>query len=81
MTQKRFKKLLMSKGYSRNEANAIIQRTIKCRIPYAKAIKMYSITINISCTSKAFIKAMKQLGDAVRDAGNSIKELNAHWIE
>lgn len=40
MTRKRFVKLLMSKGYSRDEAQALAEIMNKNKIPYKKAIKL-----------------------------------------
>lgn len=72
MTQKRFKKLLMAKGYGRNYANAIVKSTIQSGKPYSDAIKMYNLSINISCVSEAFTNAVKQLQKVAEATAKSI---------
>ena len=61
MTQKRFKKMLMSKGYGRNAVNAIVKETLRSGKPYAEAIKIYNLGIDVSCVAEAFTNAVKQL--------------------
>ena len=63
MTQKRFKKLLMSKGYERNSANAIVKETIRSGKPYAETYEKLEamLSVNISCAVEAFENAIKQI--------------------
>lgn len=63
MTQKRFRKLLMSKGYERNAINEIVKETINSGKPYAEVYKAITAleNINISCCVDAFTNALKQL--------------------
>ena len=63
MTQKRFRKLLMSKGYERNAINEIVKETINSGKPYAEVYKAITAfeSINISCCVDAFTNACKQL--------------------
>ena len=63
MTQKRFRKLLMSKGYERNGINEIVKNTIKSGKPYAEVYKTMTAfeNINISCCVDAFTNAIKQI--------------------
>lgn len=63
MTQKRFRKLLMSKGYERNGINEIVKNTIKSGKSYAEVYKAMTAleSINISCCVDAFTNALKQL--------------------
>ena len=74
MTQKRFRKLLMSKGYERNEINKLVKETIKSGKPYAevyKAITAYE-KINIKFCSEGFINAIKKIATAVAMANECI---------
>ena len=63
MTQKRFRKLLMSKGYERNAINEIVKNTIKSGKSYAENYKTITAleNINISICADAFTNALKQL--------------------
>ena len=73
MTQKRFKKLLMSKGYDRNQANAIVKTTIQSGKPYAKAIEFYNLSIRVSCSTEAFTNALKQLQKVAESVTNAVR--------
>lgn len=92
MTQKRFKKLLMSAGYDRNHANAIVKGTIKSGEPYSKAIKKYYIKFDIALNTEVLTNAIKQLQKLVEATSNAImafgktfyetmKGDDAHWIK
>lgn len=45
MTQKRFKKLMMSKGYSRNAVNDIAKNVRECGVSYSEVYTMSDIKI------------------------------------
>ena len=74
MTQKRFRKLLMSKGYERNDINKIVKETIKSGKPYAEVYKAMTAleNINISCCVDAFTNALEQIRKAASAAAKAI---------
>lgn len=63
MTQKRFRKLLMSKGYERNAINGLVKETIKSGKPYSEVYKAMTAfeNINISRCIDAVADACKKL--------------------
>lgn len=67
MTQKRFRKLLMSKGYERNGINEVVKETIKSGKSYAEVYKGMTAlekNINILLSTDAFTNACKHLQKA-----------------
>lgn len=70
MTRKRFVKLLMAYGYSRNSAQAEAEKVNKRNTPYKKAIKIYKFknalryvgkaTVNVASLG-AFALALKKM--------------------
>lgn len=81
MTQKRFRKLLMSKGYERNAINKIVKKTIDSGKPYAEVYKVITafekININIKFCSEAFKNAIKKIAAACAMSN----EIVAHHIK
>lgn len=62
MTRKRFIKLLMSKGFSRNEAQQKAAFYNSRHIPYKRAYLFCRASCAIKGVSKAAIKAAKSIG-------------------
>lgn len=62
MTRKRFVKLLMSKGNSRNEAQRKANHFNSCHIPYEKAIKLAYLCSAMVKVSNVATKAAKSIG-------------------
>lgn len=81
MTQKRFKKLLMSKGYGRNFVNATVKTTIQRGMPYAEAIKYYNLIISISCVAESFTNAVINLQKVAESASKAIGVLGERYKE
>lgn len=79
MTKKRFKKLMMSKGYSRNAANEIIKETLNSGRTYAEIYAMSNI--NISCIIDAFKKSVEQLQKVVKATAKAITAFSAAYCE
>lgn len=67
MTKKRFIKLLMSKGESRNKARQIARAFNYCHKPYKKAYSQYLFEVSLK-------KSFGRLGDAARKAAESISK-------
>lgn len=74
MTQKRFKKLIMSKGYGRNAANEIVKETIQSGKPYTEAYMNFILinSIDLTRASVAFSEALKQISKVVTAAAKAI---------
>lgn len=62
MTRRRFVKLLMSKGFSRNEAQQKADYYNSCNVPYKRAYSFCRISCAMKGVSKAAIKAAKSIG-------------------
>lgn len=75
MTQKRFKKMLMSKGYSRNAVNKIAKETARSGKTYAKTYEKIvgKLTINLSFASDASETALKKLSEMAVTCAANIK--------
>lgn len=73
MTRKRFIKLLMAQGVTRNDARAVADFYNQCNIPYEKAYENYHLENKMKM-------ALEKLSDACRKAGESIRIL-AHSLE
>ena len=82
MTRKRFVKLLMAYGYTRNRANELAQLCHQNGVPYAEDI--HRRRLHLCFNGKKFAKAirqaaieveraMRQLAEAAKRAGQSIK--------
>lgn len=68
MTRKRFIKLLMSYGYSRNMAVQIAENVQRTKLSYADAIKLFRTRIKISWL-------FKDLRDGLMEVAKNIKKL------
>ena len=62
MTRKHFIKLLMSKGFSRNEAQHKADYYNSRNIPYERAYSFCRVSCAMKGVSKAAIKAAKSIG-------------------
>ena len=75
MTQKRFKKLMMSKGYSRNGVNEIAKKARESGRTYAEVYTISS-NIDISAAVDAFQNAIKKIQEVCIAAGAAIRAFN-----
>lgn len=76
MKQKRFRKMLMSKGYGRNEVDVIVKNAIQLKKPYAeiyKALELQEKAINIVFDAGAFQEAIKQLNKVAQACGKALR--------
>ena len=71
MTRKRFIKLLMSYGYSRNEAVCIAEKTT---IPYKNAIVCYRVVFTWQMTTKWLAEGVKICASTFEDFRNAYKK-------
>ena len=74
MKQKRFKKLLMSKGCSRNDVNEIVKETIHSGKTYAETYATINgvLNINLSCAADAFKNAIETLSKMAQACAKAI---------
>ena len=77
MTRKRFVKLLMSKGYSRNEAQQKAVHFNSRHIPYKRAYSLY----RFKGFTKNIIEAMSKIATASVVATTSLKEFAERYKE
>lgn len=68
MTRKRFVKLLMSKGVSRNQANGIAQQYISGGLSYESGYRIWKIANSLK-------DPMTQIGEVVNRATSAIQNL------
>lgn len=79
MTRKKFVKQLMSRGYSRNEANAEAQAYAELGIPYSLAIENTDgLQAMIDGIFAAFAKAAEAIGNFVAETLPAIAEAIAN---
>lgn len=69
MTRKRYVKLLMSRGFSRNEANAVAQRALQIQGSYSAAAKYIRPKI------KFVVEGLEEVQDALFRASASMEDL------
>lgn len=75
MTRKRFVKLLMAEGYSRNSANNVADATIMCGYSYAEG---YAHVTNllplIEAVAVRFGKAVQKFADSIDKCAKAMSE-------
>lgn len=69
MTRKRYVKLLMSRGFSRNEANAVAQRALQIQGSYSAAAKY------IRPKTKFVVEGLEEFQDALFRVSASMEDL------
>lgn len=69
MTRKRYVKLLMSRGFSRNEANAVAQRALQIQGSYSAAAKYIRPKI------KFVVEGLEEFQDALFRVSASMEDL------
>lgn len=69
MTRKRYVKLLMSRGFSRNEANAVAQRALQIQGSYSAAAKYIRPKI------KFVVEGLEEFQDALFRVSASMENL------
>lgn len=79
MTRKRFIKLLMSEGVSRNEANSIAKYSINVYSNYESGYRMWKLSTgcHLSDITDAFQKAATAIGSIVDAIGASVKAFSS----
>lgn len=73
MTRKRFVKLMMAEGYSRNSANALARQVVKEGISYHKG---YRAVTAWSRLTKKLKEALVPFTEAVRKIGQAFAEVS-----
>ena len=78
MTRKRYVKLLMSRGFSRNEANAVAQRTLQIQGSYSAAAKYIRPKIKFVVEGlEEFQDALFRVSASMEDLARAVQELCA----
>lgn len=78
MTRKRHVKLLMSRGFSRNEANAVAQRALKIQGSYSAAAKYIRPKIKFVVEGlEEFQDALFRVSASMEDFARALQELCA----
>lgn len=70
MTRKRFVKLLMSRGYSRNEANSKAQAAVSAGVTYEQAY----FAVRVEAGDKEALEAVQAACERIVEAVRSITE-------
>ncbi len=73
MSRKRFIKLLMSYGYSRNMAVQIAENVQRKKLSYADAINLFRLSIKISCYFKYLKKGLTEVAKNITKVWEGIK--------
>lgn len=78
MTQKRFKKMLMSKGFSRNAVNKIANETAQSGKTYVETYLKINRVLNIdfSCANDAWENTFKKLRKAAQTCAKAMAVLS-----
>ena len=77
MTKKRFIKLLMSKGKSRNEARQMASCYNSRNISYARAYSTYRLTIpfiKIACSARQFRESLSKASILMKDFAEGLSK-------
>ena len=74
MTRKRFIKLCMSKGYSRNAAEKMRRDAIAGYGNYANGWEALRTVITISCSMHELNRALAAVGKAIETIGRKLRE-------
>lgn len=78
MTRKRYVKLLMSRGFSRNEANAVAQRALQIQGSYSAAAKCIRPKIKFVVEGlEKFQDALFRVSASMEDLARAVQELCA----
>ncbi len=78
MTRKRYVKLLMSRGFSRNEANAVAQRALQIQGSYSAAAKYIRPKIKFVVEGlEEFQDALFRVSASMEDLARAVQELCA----
>ena len=78
MTRKRYVKLLMSRGSSRNEANAVAQRALQIQGSYSAAAKYIRPKIKFVVEGlEEFQDALFRVSASMEDLARAVQELCA----
>lgn len=78
MTRKRYIKLLMSRGFSRNEANAVAQRALQIQGSYSAAAKYIRPKIKFVVEGlEEFQDALFRVSASMEDLARAVQELCA----
>ena len=78
MTRKRYVKLLMSRGFSRNEANAVAQRALQIQGSYSAAAKYIRSKIKFVVEGlEEFQDALFRVSASMEDLARAVQELCA----
>ena len=78
MTRKRYVKLLMSRGFSRNEANAVAQRALQIQGSYSAAAKYIRPKIKFVVEGlEEFQDALFRVSASMEDLARAVQELSA----
>lgn len=78
MTRKRYVKLLMSRGFSRNEANAVAQRALQIQGSYSAAAKYIRPKIEFVVEGfEEFQDALFRASASMEDLARALQELCA----
>ena len=72
MTKKRFVKLMMAIGYSRNKANEIAASVAGTGRSYCGTWRLYKLKINIIFNDELWTTAMKQITEAIMGLSGSV---------
>jgi len=75
MTRKRFKKLLMSRGYQRDDAEQIACKACESGLSYADYWKRYLFVFGVNKGIVGFNKACKKLGTNIRQLAESFSKI------
>ena len=85
MTRKRFVKLLMADGYSRNEANTVAAKARICGMRYSTAYSMRRLRIPqiklATANFDAFCEAVRNLADTALKVGVAISKAATAFAE
>lgn len=78
MTRKRYVKLLMSRGFSRNEANAVAQRALQIQGSYSAVAKYIRPKIKFVVEGlEEFQDALFRVSASMEDLARAVQELCA----
>lgn len=81
MTRKRFIKLIMSSGWSRNRANGLADTAVREGIDYSEALKCFEMSITMCRVNIApFIVAMRTINNTISSALDSIRSMGLNTV-
>lgn len=80
MTRKRFVKLMMAAGVSRNEANEMAERAVSGRVSYSKAYSAYTRFPNMVGAIRDVAETIRRMAIAMCEATTAFTETFAAYL-